>query len=130
MLPKRYGITFQCTKTWKESTDPDFDAELDRIEQAIEHVSDWVFTFDEFGPLRPPAAELPGHRRLTKWRSDSVPETCPKRSHLRSRARAPSVTRNASWHSRPGHEQLHAGDGVPSRTSIAPAVPATQHCRH
>jgi hypothetical protein len=62
---KRYGITLQHTKTWKESTDPDFDAKLDRIEQAIEHFPDCVFTFDEFGPLRPPPAELPGHRRLT-----------------------------------------------------------------
>ncbi|MCI3275180.1 IS630 family transposase [Streptomyces sp. 7R015] len=45
------GITFQRTKTWKESPDPDRDAELDRIEQVLERFPDRVFAFDEFGPL-------------------------------------------------------------------------------
>lgn len=36
MLLKRHGITFQRTKTWKESTDPDFDA---RLESAPGHPS-------------------------------------------------------------------------------------------
>ncbi|MET7459744.1 hypothetical protein [Nonomuraea sp. NPDC005501] len=31
-LLARRGITFQRTKTWKGSLDPDFDAKLDRIE--------------------------------------------------------------------------------------------------
>lgn len=30
---REHGITFQRTRTWKESTDPDFDAKLDRIEE-------------------------------------------------------------------------------------------------
>jgi hypothetical protein len=34
-LLSRRGVTFQRTKTWKESTDPDFDAKLDRIEYAL-----------------------------------------------------------------------------------------------
>ncbi|MER7722344.1 helix-turn-helix domain-containing protein [Streptomyces sp. NPDC096323] len=34
-LLARRGVTFQRTKTWKESTDPDFDAKLDRIEYAL-----------------------------------------------------------------------------------------------
>ncbi|GAA2463072.1 hypothetical protein GCM10010405_54330 [Streptomyces macrosporus] len=50
-LLARRGITFQRTKTWKESTDPDRDAKLDRIEYVIEHFSDRTFAFDEFGPL-------------------------------------------------------------------------------
>ncbi|MFE5077055.1 hypothetical protein ACFRCM_25035, partial [Streptomyces halstedii] len=29
-LLARRGVTFQRTKTWKESSDPDFDAKLDR----------------------------------------------------------------------------------------------------
>jgi transposase len=50
-LLARRGITFQRTKTWKESTDPDRDAKLDRIEHVIEHFPDRTFAFDEFGPL-------------------------------------------------------------------------------
>lgn len=44
-------VTFQRTKTWKESNDPDRDAKLDRIEFALEHHPDRTFAFDEFGPL-------------------------------------------------------------------------------
>lgn len=45
-------ITFQRTKTWKESNDPDRDAKLDRIEQVLEEFPDRTFAFDEFGPLQ------------------------------------------------------------------------------
>ena len=43
--------TFQRTRTWKESTDPDFEAKLDRIEHVTEHFLDRCFAFDQFGPL-------------------------------------------------------------------------------
>lgn len=33
----RRGITFQRTKTWIESTDPEWDAQLDRIEHVLEN---------------------------------------------------------------------------------------------
>lgn len=46
-----HEVTFQRTKTWKESNDPDRDAKLDRIEDAVEHHPDRCFAFDEFGPL-------------------------------------------------------------------------------
>lgn len=45
------GVTFQRTKTWKESTDPARDAKLDRIEHVLVHFPDRTFAFDEFGPL-------------------------------------------------------------------------------
>jgi hypothetical protein len=45
------GITFQRTKTWKESNDPHKEAKLDRIEEVLERWPDRVFAFDEFGPL-------------------------------------------------------------------------------
>ena len=45
------GITFQRTRTWKESTDPDRDAKLDRIEHVTSHFPDRCFAFDQFGPL-------------------------------------------------------------------------------
>jgi transposase len=47
----KHGITFQRTKTWKESNDPDRDAKLDRIESVLEQHPDRCFAFDEFGPL-------------------------------------------------------------------------------
>lgn len=50
-LLARRGVTFRRTKTWKESTDPDLDAKLDRIEHVLNRFRDRVFTFDEFGPL-------------------------------------------------------------------------------
>ena len=44
-------ITFQRTKTWKESPDPEREAKLARIEHLLEHERDRTFAFDEFGPL-------------------------------------------------------------------------------
>jgi DDE superfamily endonuclease len=45
------GITFQRTRTWKESTDPDRDAKLDRIEYVTSHFLAHCFAFDQFGAL-------------------------------------------------------------------------------
>lgn len=45
------GITFQRTKTWKESPDPRKEQKLSRIEWCLEHARDRTFAFDEFGPL-------------------------------------------------------------------------------
>jgi len=45
------GITFQRTKTWKESPDPLREQKLARIEYLLEHARDRTFAFDEFGPL-------------------------------------------------------------------------------
>lgn len=61
-LPARRGVTFQRTKTWTESTDPDREAKLDRIEHLLDRFPDRVFAFDEFGPLgiRPTAGFGPG----------------------------------------------------------------------
>ena len=45
------GISFQRTRTWKESADPDRDAKLDRIEHVTSAYPDRCFAFDQFGPL-------------------------------------------------------------------------------
>jgi transposase len=45
------GISFQRTRSWKESTDPDRDAKLDRIEHVTTHFPGRCFAFDQFGPL-------------------------------------------------------------------------------
>ena len=47
----RRGVTFQRTKTWKESTDPERDTKLDRIEHVLANFPNRTFAFDEFGPL-------------------------------------------------------------------------------
>jgi transposase len=46
-----HDVTFQRTKTWKESNDPQRDAKLDRIEEVLDQHPDRCFAFDEFGPL-------------------------------------------------------------------------------
>jgi transposase len=53
-----HEITFQRTKTWKESPDPQREAKLARIEQVVTEHPDRVFAFDEFGPLA--CAPVPG----------------------------------------------------------------------
>lgn len=65
-------MTFQRTKTWKE-TDPDFDAKLDRIEYALTERPGRTFAFDEFGPLgiRPAG----GSCWARKGRPDRLPAT-------------------------------------------------------
>jgi transposase len=50
-LLAKHGVTFQRTKTWKESNDPERDAKLDRIEKLLDEQPERCFAFDEFGPL-------------------------------------------------------------------------------
>jgi transposase len=46
-----HGITFQRTKTWKESNDQQRDTKLARFEYVTSNFPQRVFAFDEFGPL-------------------------------------------------------------------------------
>src|SRR3954449_552170 len=72
------GISFQRTRTWKESTDPDRDAKLDRIEHVTSHYPDRCFAFDQFGPL--PVRPCHG----TTWAPESHPTRLPatyRRTH-------------------------------------------------
>jgi transposase len=68
-------VTFQRTKTWKESNDPDRDTKLDRIEEVVNAWPDRCFAFDEFGPLtiRP----LGG----SAWAEQSKPQRQPANYH-------------------------------------------------
>ena len=50
-LLARNDITFQRTKTWKESNDPARDEKLDRIDEVLTNHLERCFAFDEFGPL-------------------------------------------------------------------------------
>lgn len=70
-LLARRGVTFQRTKTWKESPDPAREAKLDRVEEVLERFPDRVFAFDAFGPLgiRPTAGSC--------WAEQGRPERHP-----------------------------------------------------
>jgi transposase len=79
-IPQARGISFQRTRTWKESTDPDRDAKLDRIEYVTGHYPDRRFGFDQFGPLsiRPchgacwAPRKRPARLRATYHRADGI----------------------------------------------------------
>jgi hypothetical protein len=51
MLLHERKISFQRTRTWKESKDPDKESKLDRIEYVTSTFFDRCFAFDQFGPL-------------------------------------------------------------------------------
>jgi transposase len=70
-----HEITFQRTKTWKESPDPERDAKLARIEAAINEHPDRTFAFDEFGPLA--CVPTPG----TCWAPRGKPQRLPANYH-------------------------------------------------
>ncbi|KOY53444.1 transposase [Streptomyces sp. XY332] len=74
-LLTRRGVTFQRTKTWKESPDPEREAKLDRIEEVLDRFPDRVFAFDEFGPLgiRPTAG--------SGWAAQKHPDRLPATYH-------------------------------------------------
>ena len=114
-LLSKHGITFQRTKTWKESNDPQRDTKLARIEYVSTHFPQRVFAFDEFGPLviRPQAG--------TGWAPQGHPQRLPANYH--------------KWH---GVRQLHGcysvGDDqlwgvVNRRKSAANTLAALQSIR-
>jgi transposase len=74
-----HGISFQRTRTWKESADPDKDAKLDRIEHVTSTFPDRCFAFDQFGPL----SIRPAHG--SSWARQK--ETCPAAIDLSPHAR-------------------------------------------
>jgi transposase len=108
-------ITFQRTKTWKESNDPERDVKLDRIEEVLERFPDRCFAFDEFGPLA--VHPVPG----CCWAAKKRPQRLP-----------------ANYHKTCGVRQFHAcysyGDDtlwgvVRSKKSIANSLAAVKSCR-
>ncbi|RKR89895.1 transposase [Micromonospora pisi] len=74
-LLRKHEITFQRTKTWKESNDPHREAKLARIEHIMENFPQRCFAFDEFGPLtiRPQAG--------SDWHPKNHPHRLPANYH-------------------------------------------------
>src|SRR5436190_8513669 len=100
------GITFQRTKTWKESPDPLKEEKLTRIEWLLEHARDRTFAFDEFGPLtiKPVGGSA--------WAPLGKPE------RLRANYHKPHGSRQLyAWYSI-GADQLH-GTIEPAKGSVA-----------
>lgn len=88
------GITWQRTKTWKTSRDPDFAAKMARILDLYDHppADGRVLCVDEFGPLnlQPSWSWL-----VSSWTSR------PAAGHLQPRCRYPADVRRAGSHLRP-----------------------------
>jgi transposase len=68
-------ISFQRTRTWKESADPGKEAKLDRIEYVTSHFPGRCFAFDQFGPL----SIRPCHG--SSWAKRSKPARLPATYH-------------------------------------------------
>ena len=79
------AVTFQRTKTWKESNDPDRDAKLDRIEEVLEHRPDRTLRVRRVRP-----AEHPPGRRVVLG-AGSEPQRQP--GELPQAPRGPAVPR-------------------------------------
>jgi transposase len=72
-----HRISFQRTRTWKESNDPDKEAKLDRIERVTSLFPYRCFAFDQFGPL----SIRPTHG--VGWAPQKHPDRLPATYHRR-----------------------------------------------
>jgi transposase len=70
-----HDISFQRTRTWKESKDPAKDSKLDRIEHVTSHFPYRCFAFDQFGPL----SIRPCHG--SSWAGRGKPDRLPATYH-------------------------------------------------
>src|SRR5689334_19780367 len=84
-LLRAQHVSFQRTRTWKESTDPDKEAKLDRIEEVLARFPARCFAFDQFGPL----SIRPCHG--STWSPESKPTRLP--ATLQAHARDPLLPR-------------------------------------
>ena len=75
LILRRNEVSWQRTRTWKASKDPDFDAKLDRIEEVTSKFPTRCFAFDQFGPL----SIRPHHGR--GWAPRSRPDRLPATYH-------------------------------------------------
>lgn len=85
VLLHRHHITFQRTRTWKETTDPDADAKLDRIEEVTNRFPDQCFR------LRPVRAAV--HPPLPRHLLDGAQAPRPATGDLSPHPRHPLLPR-------------------------------------
>ncbi len=77
---RRKEVSWQRTRTWKESKDPDFDAKLDRIEEVTTKF-----------PTHCSPSTISGRCRSARTTAEAGP-----RSHTRTGCRRPTIARTAS----------------------------------
>ncbi|MCU1649896.1 MAG: hypothetical protein JWQ60_1045 [Pseudonocardia sp.] len=115
-LLREHRVSFQRTRTWKESTGPDKDAKLDRIEEVTSRFPHRCFAFDQFGPV----SIRPCHG--SAWALESKPTRLPA-TYTR-----PHVIRYFHGCSSLGDDQLW---GVLRRRKATPwSSWVIAHCRH
>jgi transposase len=90
-----HEITFQRTKTWKESPDPEREAKLARIEEVLEQHPDRTFAFDEFGPLS--IQPVPGVGWAPKGRPCRLPANYHKTAGVRQFHGCYSIGEDRLW---------------------------------
>jgi transposase len=90
-----HELTFQRTKTWKESPDPDREAKLARIEAVVEDHPDRTFAFDEFGPLT--VQPTPGVGWAPRGRPVRLPANCHKTAGVRQFHGCYSIGEDRLW---------------------------------
>src|SRR6059058_394728 len=100
-----HEITFQRTKTWKESPDPEREVKLARIEKAIEQHPDRTFAFDEFGPLT--IQPIPGVGWAPTRRPHRLPANYHKTAGVRQFHGCYSIGEDRLW----GVVREHKGAG-------------------
>ena len=101
-----HDITFQRTKTCKETNDPDRGTKLARIEEVLDRHPQRCFAFDEFGPLREFVlnnSNHPNHTVLTRrlhahlrWRNANARDPAVLAAQRRERARV-RAQRGRRW---------------------------------
>lgn len=106
-LLRRNDVSWQRTRTWKESKDPDFDAKLDRIEEVTTKFPDRCFAFDQFGPL----SIRPHHGAAGP------------RSRIRTGCRRPTIARTASATSTAVTASATTNPGVSTGAAKAQTTP-------
>jgi transposase len=115
-------ISFQRTRTWKESADPGKEAKLDRIEYVTSHFPGRCFAFDQFGPL----SIRPCHG--SSWAKRSKPARCPRpttapMASVISTAATPSATTSSG--ASPAAARAAITPWPRSSPSAPPALTAT-----
>src|SRR3954462_14262839 len=106
-----HEITFQRTKTWKESPDPQREAKLARIEAVMEQCPQRTFAVDEFGPLT--IQPVPGVGGAPRGRPARLPANYHKLAGVRYFHGCYSVGEDRLW----GAVREHKG-GVHTLTAL------------
>jgi len=90
-----HELTFQRTKTWKDSPDPDREAKLARIEELLDQHPDRTFAFDEFGPLT--IQPVPGAGWAPRRRPSRLPANYHKLAGVRYLHACYSIGEDQLW---------------------------------